>query len=252
MSEILKEGHTLLLNKISLNQKFALNIDDIGDVLIIRNRNAKRFIFRERENQLVMTVPYHTSIHIIERVIAQNKESIRTLLTKKSQQIIDLNYHIDTDFFALELKEGLLNRFLLSEDGNKIQIIVPPNTDFRSPNNQQWLVNVIEQSLRKRAQQILPNKVYGYATSFNLEVNSIKINLSKGRWGSCSSKKNINLSAYLLLLPERLINYVILHELAHLTEMNHSSKFWTLLDNYTDGHAKQLTNELKNYKTSVL
>lgn len=235
-----------------MNQKFALNIDDLGDVLIIRNRKAKRFIFRERDNQLVMTVPYRASIHIIERIIAQNMESIRTLLAKKSQQIIDLNYHINTDFFALELKEGLLNKFLLSEDGKKIQIVVPPNTDFCTPNNQQWLINVIEQTLRRRAQHILPDRVYKYAASFNLVVNNIKINLSKGRWGSCSSKKNINLSAYLLLLPERLIDYVILHELAHLTEMNHSPKFWSLLDSYTDGHAKQLTNELKNYKTSVL
>jgi predicted metal-dependent hydrolase len=79
----------------------------------------------------------------------------------------------------------------------------------------------------------------------------VKINSSRGRWGSCSAKKTINLSLFLLLLPQHLIDYVLLHELCHIREMNHSVRFWKLLDSFTDEKALQLREELKGYKTEI-
>ncbi len=77
----------------------------------------------------------------------------------------------------------------------------------------------------------------------------MKINKSRTRWGSCSSKKVINLSYYCLFLPEHLIDFVILHELSHTIKMNHGEGFWKLLDSVSGGKAKELTQELKSFKT---
>ena len=74
----------------------------------------------------------------------------------------------------------------------------------------------------------------------NLPYKSVKINSSSGRWGSCSTRGNINLSYYLVLLPKHLIDYVLLHELAHTREMNHGKRFWALLDRMTDGRAQSI------------
>ena len=103
------------------------------------------------------------------------------------------------------------------------------------------------QNLRLEASKYLPDRVQTLAASCHFTCHSVKISKSKSRWGSCSTKKNISLSLFLMKLPLHLIDYVILHELCHTIEMNHGHKFWELLDKLCDGKAKALRKELKSY-----
>lgn len=64
---------------------------------------------------------------------------------------------------------------------------------------------------------------------FHKEINSVNLKYNRSNWGSCSSAKNINLSTRLLFAPSDVRDYVIIHELAHLYEMNHSDKFWNIV-----------------------
>ena len=82
---------------------------------------------------------------------------------------------------------------------------------------------------KKKALEIIPGKVYAYAVPFGLKFKSIKINSATKRWGSCTSNGNINFSYRLMMCPEFVIDYVVVHELAHLREMNHSPRFWNLV-----------------------
>ena len=65
---------------------------------------------------------------------------------------------------------------------------------------------------------------------FQKRINSINLKFNRSNWGSCSTKQNINLSTCLLFAPDDVIDYVIIHELAHLVEMNHSPRFWSLVE----------------------
>lgn len=64
---------------------------------------------------------------------------------------------------------------------------------------------------------------------FQQSVNQVRLKYNQSNWGSCSAKRNINLSTRLLFAPPQVVDYVIIHELAHLLEMNHSDRFWQLV-----------------------
>lgn len=68
-------------------------------------------------------------------------------------------------------------------------------------------------------------------TYFQEHIESIRLKNTQSNWGSCSSENNINLSSRLLFAPKDVLDYVIIHELAHLKEMNHSPRFWKIVKN---------------------
>ena len=76
------------------------------------------------------------------------------------------------------------------------------------------------------------------ASEYGIEYNNIRITSARTRWGSCSSKKNLSFSYRLIQVPLDVIDYVIIHELAHLKHMNHSKQFWnhvgSMMDDYKE------------------
>ncbi|MCX6716659.1 MAG: M48 family metallopeptidase [Candidatus Taylorbacteria bacterium] len=89
------------------------------------------------------------------------------------------------------------------------------------------------------------NKFYGY------KINRISIRNQRTRWGSCSKKGNLNFNYRLILLPERLADYVIVHEICHLGEFNHSSKFWALVERTIPDY-RERRQILKKIRTNML
>ena len=117
---------------------------------------------------------------------------------------------------------------------------------------QTWITKTLEAFARKRVKERLIPRLLNMAKERSLSLNNVKVSSAKGRWGSCSSTGNINLSLYLVLLPRHLQDYVLQHELTHLIEMNHSPRFWARLDEVCSGKAKALRKEMRGYNTSFL
>ena len=226
-----------------------LDDDELGKLLVRVNMRARRLTFRTREDAIHVTVPSGTVLSEIKNAIEQLRPRLRSARQKYIRPLIDLNYRIDTEFFKLSLVSGRRERFLSRSELGEMQIVCPPDADFSDHKLQEWLRKVIEEALRRNAKILLPPRLYALSLQHGLTYKSVKINSSSGRWGSCSARGNINLSYYLVLLPQHLIDYVLLHELAHTREMNHGERFWVLLDWFTDGKALALRNELKQYRT---
>jgi predicted metal-dependent hydrolase len=87
-----------------------------------------------------------------------------------------------------------------------------------------------------------------HAKRFGLSYSVLSVRDQSSRWGSCSARRGISLNWRLILLQPELQDYIILHELAHLTEMNHGKGFWALLDIYDPN---RITHEANIDKTSA-
>jgi predicted metal-dependent hydrolase len=102
-----------------------------------------------------------------------------------------------------------------------------------------------------KAGQLLKNKLAELAKIHGYSYGRVFIRNQKTRWGSCSGKNNINLNLYLVLLPVRIRDYVMLHELVHTRVKNHQKAFWDELSRIVPD-AKHLDKKLRTYKIGFL
>jgi len=94
------------------------------------------------------------------------------------------------------------------------------------------------------ARKVIPPRIHELASRHGLRIRRVSVRDQGSRWGSCSGRGTLSLNWRLVLLPVELHDYVLLHELAHLTEMNHSDSFWKLLRAYdprVEAHDRELT-----------
>ncbi len=99
---------------------------------------------------------------------------------------------------------------------------------------------------KEKARELIEKSVIRYNRIYNFKFNRIFIRNQKRRWGSCSRNGNLNFNFKLLFLPKCLLNYVVVHELCHLKEFNHSCRFWSLVEVSIPNY-KELREELKKY-----
>jgi predicted metal-dependent hydrolase len=82
---------------------------------------------------------------------------------------------------------------------------------------------------KDKAMEIARNRIEYFNSFYNFSINRINIRNQKTRWGSCSKKGNLNFNYKIALLPQNMSDYIIVHELCHLREFNHSQNFWNLV-----------------------
>ncbi|MBS7359769.1 MAG: M48 family metallopeptidase, partial [Oscillospiraceae bacterium] len=88
------------------------------------------------------------------------------------------------------------------------------------------------EKMRKLAKEIVPQKVEHFSKIMGVTPVSVKINSAKKRYGSCSAKNNLNFSLYLMDKDEKFIDYVVIHELAHIKHHNHSKEFYGFIEQF--------------------
>lgn len=175
---------------------------------------------------------------IIEKFLKQQEPWI----LKKQAQVAKLQTQIADDEIYIFGKKF---KILLEADQKK--------TSGISIEGQQLIINQItagsyqtrlESFLKNTATKYLSQKTAILAKKMNIDYQRISIRQQKSRWGSCSSQGNLNFNWRLVHYSPAIINYVIIHELAHRLEANHSKKFWLLVNKF-DPHYKKHRAVLK-------
>ena len=193
-----------------------------NDFEIIRSARRTRLAFRFRPSDGVLEVlaPLNLQEKRITAAIRKNKDALEKLHQKvrKKMQDIPVYKFEEGEFF---LYRGSWYPLKFSR-----RVLAFDNAFLLPPGNEDEIKRSLEKLYRKLAAACLPDKVREKAAACGLTIRDIRINGAVGRWGSCSSSGNINLSWRLILCPDEIIDYVICHELAHRLELNHSDAFW--------------------------
>ena len=241
-----------------MNKK-QLTVENIGTITITKNRQATRFILSVQPNGTTrVTIPWLASFNNGEKFLSEHlgwilqaKEKMAGRL--KPPRLIQpghlfstRNYH-----YEISLGEGPKLKIRYAEKEKKIFFEIPGSKNLGNEDLQSQLKRAVENVLRFDAKQYLPVRIAELALKHGLAYKNVTIKNNKTNWGSCSNRKNINLNLHLMRLDDKLIDYVIVHELVHTLIPNHGPNFKAMMLKYFPD-TNELEKMLKKIKTDLI
>jgi hypothetical protein len=192
------------------------------------------------DNQLELVVPGGYSLFEAERFLLKKSDWIakHSFLFKKQN-----------DFYYLGEKTAIVFFYDLFLKKYKVKFVNRVLTVKGPEQSDEILRYVFEVFLKHSAKKYLTVRVNELALKYGFEVKKFSLRGQKTRWGSCSHSGKISLNYRLMKLKKEIIDYIIIHELCHLRQMNHSKKFWLEVEKIIPGY-KALKKELRQFGVS--
>lgn len=133
----------------------------------------------------------------------------------------------------------------------EIRVSLPMDAATNDPEVQEAVHKASIRALRKEAEVLLPQRLEALASQTGFTYKSVGVKQLKSRWGSCNSHQEIVLNLFLMQLPWKLIDYVLVHELTHTKIMRHGAPFWREMERHLP-HAKNLRKQMAVYQPMLL
>ena len=200
---------------------------DLTYTVIYSDKRKTLGITVERDRSVVVRAPVGTSSETIERIVNRKRQWLYGKINHP-QKYQDLPHPPGKELVNGEslLYLGRYYRLALVEDGDTIRF----KQKFYIPKKLAEQKRAVFQNwYKQRAKEKILPRVAGHARNLGVTYNQAKIMASKYRWGSCTPKDNVNFNWRLIKAPMFVIDYVIIHELAHLLEANHTTRFWNII-----------------------
>ncbi len=186
-------------------------------------------------------VPPKISIDLVKGFVNNNLLEIKKIIDKKSASKF---YNPNNNLISLFGKEH--NLITKNHSGNE-KYVIGYKTVTLYLKNESNKVKLIKKLFKNESQKYTTNRAFELAKIYGFNVEKINIKWMVGCWGNCrKSLKLINFSSRLITFPKEIIDYVIIHELCHLIEANHSERFWSLVSKIYPNY-KQARQYLKNF-----
>jgi predicted metal-dependent hydrolase len=210
----------------------------ICDYKIIASKRCTMAVQVNKEGEVIVRLPYQVSAAAGHRLIVENKDWLYKQLWKihKKQEEKQEFQWIDgasvllfgTSVVLRVSAEPYKKSYIVRETAAGISV-TGPSYEGRELECQLKVKEVMKLWYRKKAKGYLEKKTAQWAMLMKVTFERISIRDQATRWGSCSGKGNINFNWRLVLIPEALADYVVVHELAHRLHMNHSRQFWSVV-----------------------
>jgi len=204
---------------------------------LIRKARMKHTYINITAQGVVVKTNKSTSMNEINAFVSQKSawilKHLENLQTKKVEKELCTGskvYYLG-EAYELELKENKeLKKPILNFKDSKFSI------ETKTKLSQEEITSLLNDFYKKEAIEKISPLVEHWSKEMNLHPSHVGYRKAKTRWGSCSGKDSISFNYYLLKLPLPLIEYVVVHELAHIKHKNHSTKFWGLIEQYLEDY----------------
>jgi predicted metal-dependent hydrolase len=222
----------------------------IGTVVLAKRRGARNIrISLSQSGQVRVAmphwVPYAAGLHFLKK----HETWIKEQQEKHSLQPLQEGHRVGRQHL-IKFKTPASGSAKTTVKVSSTAITVTTPLEPSHPELQRKLVNAAERALKQEAIELLPPRLARISQAQNLPYRGLRIRKLTSRWGSCSSKRDIALSYYLVQLPDDLVDYVLLHELAHTVHHNHSREFWSFVESRTS-NLRELRRRIKQFRPRV-
>jgi predicted metal-dependent hydrolase len=226
--------------------------EEFGEIRIRRTRISRRVSIRiGTDGRYQATAPLLTPLVFIRRMIDSSRDDLRKLAADSSVATPYVDGQTIGKHHQLAIiSTGMVTHPEASVTRQRIIIKQPEGHVSSDQRTQQLIRDTVIKVLRKEAKLLLPSHLQRLAKFHDFHYEKLRFSHSSGRWGSCTSSGTISLNIALMKLPDELIEYVLIHELCHTRQMNHSPAFWEEVKKY-DPHYLLHRRQIKKYTPTV-
>lgn len=200
--------------------------EEFGKITIRRSARASQVRLRVGpDGTLRASLPLYAPTFLIKRLIKSSRQELRDLMEQSAPAVTYEDGMRIGKSHTLHVRPNT-QTIIAKRSGQSITVSFPPRLTLNSPEVVRALRDTIQVALRVEAKSYLPKRLAFLAKQLGFSYKTVRFSHASGRWGSCNSEKVISLNIALMKLPFELIDYVLIHELAHTVHLNHSEAFW--------------------------
>lgn len=223
--------------------------EEFGAITVRRSTRATQVRLRVApDGMLRASMPVYAPLFLLKRLVKSSRPQLRKMLQQAQPEVTYSDGQQIGKSHTLIVKQGA--KVTATRNKQHIIVTLPEGTPLSDPMVVRTIRDASLVALRVEAKSYLPKRLQYLADQLGFRYEKVRFSHASSRWGSCSSTGTISLNIALMKLPFELIDYVIVHELAHTVEMNHSQAFWNLVEK-GDPQYKQHRKLLKQEAPSI-
>lgn len=203
---------------------------EFGTVTVRRSSRSRQVKISLAPNgTLRASLPVYAPIFMVKRLINSSREELRKMTrSQQPEYLFENGMHIGKTH-TLFITQSAKTKTSATRSGQRILVTLAASDSLSDAAVVASIRAAIANAMRAEAKSYLPTRLALLASEMSCTYERVRFSHASGRWGSCSSSGTISLNIALMKLPHELIDYVLIHELCHTKQMNHSEKFWSLV-----------------------